>query len=44
MNIFKVYFDDKIYAEQMYSFTCSFKIAGQFITEPDLISILQEGG
>jgi hypothetical protein len=42
MNIFKVYFDDKIYAEQMYGFTGSFKIVGPYITEPDLISILQK--
>ena len=44
MSIFKVYFDDKIYTAQMYSFTGSFKIAGPYITEPNLISILQKNG
>ncbi len=42
MNIFKVYFDDKIYAEQMYGFTGSLKIVGQYIKEPHIVSILQK--
>jgi SAM-dependent methyltransferase len=39
---FPFYFDDKIRAAQMYGFTGSFKIVGQYIKEPHLISILQK--
>jgi len=39
---FPFYFDDKIRAAEMYGFTGSFKIVGQYIKEPHLISILQK--
>lgn len=39
---FPFYFDDAIKAATMYGFTGSFKIVGQYIKEPHLISILQK--
>jgi len=39
---FKVYFYGKIRTAQMYSFTGSFKIVGQYIKDPYLINILQK--
>lgn len=39
---FSLYFDDSCRAAEMYGFTGSFKILGQYIKEPHLISILQK--
>ena len=39
---FTFYFDDKYPFAKMYDFKGSFKIVGQYINEPQLISILQK--